>query len=261
LVGFFGNLLGGVLPALFARLLSVGPENVSAYQGTLGVAVSLYLVALIPLAFIRREDRLEPLALDLSLPDAPANVSLPLKLLGKLLLPNAIISIGAALLIPYMNVFFKEKFPIADSTLGIMFSISSVVMGLATLASPLLANRLGKVRALVLTQLISIPFLLTIGFAPWLGVAMVAFWLRASLMNMGNPLYSAFAMEQVNERARARVSSLMGMSWNLGWSMGPYLSGLLQVRVGFSPIFLLTAGMYFIGSIVLYVFFAPKQSR
>jgi MFS family permease len=140
-----------------------------------------------------------------------------------------------------------------------MFSISSVVMGLATLASPLLAGRLGKIRALVLTQLVSIPFLLTIGFAPWFGVAMAAFWIRAALMNMGNPLYQAFAMEQVDERARARVSSLMGMGWNIGWSVGPYISGLMQVRVGFAPIFLITTGTYVVGSIIPYVFFAKTE--
>ena len=44
----------------------------------------------------------------------------------------------------------------------------------------------------------------------------------------------------------------MGMGWNIGWSVGPYLSGLLQVRVGFSPIFLITVGTYVIGSIIPY---------
>lgn len=259
LVGFFGNLIGGLLPALFAILLSVDTESVPAYQGTLWVVVGLSLAAVIPLALIREEERIGPLSSVPSLPGVPANAPLPFKLIGKLLLPNAIISIGAALLIPYMNVFFKEKFPIPDSVLGAVFSVSSVAMGLATLASPMLAGRMGKIRALVLTQLISIPFLLAIGFAPWLGVAMVAFWIRAALMNMGNPLYSAFAMEQVDERARARVSSLMGMGWNIGWSVGPYLSGLMQVRVGFSPIFLITAGTYLAGSIMPYVFFAKTD--
>jgi len=259
LVGFFGNLIGGLLPALFAILLSVDTESVPAYQGTLWVVVGLSLAAVIPLALIREEERIGPLSSVPSLPGVPANAPLPFKLIGKLLLPNAIISIGAALLIPYMNVFFKEKFPIPDSVLGAVFSVSSVAMGLATLASPMLAGRMGKIRALVLTQLISIPFLLAIGFAPWLGLAMVAFWIRAALMNMGSPLYNAFAMEQVDERARARVSSLMGMGWNIGWSVGPYLSGLMQVRVGFSPIFLITAGTYLAGSIMPYVFFAKTD--
>jgi len=259
LVGFFGHLIGGLLPAFFAALLNVGPESVPAYQGTMWVVVGLTLATLIPLVLIREGERSASISSASPATGAPTQVRLPFRLAAKLLLPDAIMSIGAALLIPYMNVFFKEKFPIPDSTLGAMFSVSSVLMGLATLASPVLAGRLGKIRAMVLTQLASIPFLLTIGFAPWFGVAVVAFWLRRALMNMGAPLYSAFAMEQVDERARARVSSLMGMGWNIGWGVGPYISGLMQVRVGFQPIFLITAGTYLVGSILPYLFFAKTD--
>ena len=70
----------------------------------------------------------------------------------KLLLPNAIISVGAALLIPYMNVFFRERHHVPDETLGVIFALSSVVTGVATLAAPLLARRFGKVRSVALAQ-------------------------------------------------------------------------------------------------------------
>jgi len=40
------------------------------------------------------------------------------RLIVKLLLPNAIISLGAALLIPYMNVFFRERHQVPDGTLA-----------------------------------------------------------------------------------------------------------------------------------------------
>jgi len=128
--------------------------------------------------------------------------------------------------------------------------------GVATLSAPLLARRMGHVRAIVFSQLASIPFLLTLGFSPWLGVAVTAFWVRAALMNLGNPLYSAFAMEQVDEASRARVSSLLGMGWNIGWSVGPYLSGLMQMRVGFGPIFLVTTAAYIIGAATVHLLFA-----
>jgi len=63
----------------------------------------------------------------------------------------------------------------------------------------------------------------------------------------------------VDERTRARVSSLMGMGWNIGWSVGPYVSGLMQVRVGFTPIFLITTATYIVGCIIPYVFFAKTD--
>jgi MFS family permease len=156
-----------------------------------------------------------------------------------------------------MNLFFKEAYPISDKTLGLLFSVSAVITGVATLASPLLADRWGRIRALVFTQLASIPFLLLIGFSGMFWVSGIAFWVRAALMNMGNPLYSAFAMEQVVERERATVSGLLGMSWNIGWTIGPYVSGYMQANpnIGFKPIFVITCTLYVVASIVEKVYF------
>jgi MFS family permease len=134
---------------------------------------------------------------------------------------------------------------------------------LATLASPLLAARWGRIRALVFTQLASIPFLLLIGFSGIFWVSGISFWVRAALMNMGNPLYNAFAMEQFEERERATVSGLMGMSWNIGWTIGPYLSGYMQASpsIGFPPIFIITCSFYILASILLKVFFQRMDDR
>jgi MFS family permease len=181
----------------------------------------------------------------------------------RIFLPNVIISLGAAILIPYMNLFFKETYPISDKMLGTLFAISSVITGLATLASPLLAARWGRIRALVFTQLISIPFLLLIGFSGNFWVSGASFWVRAALMNMGNPLYNAFAMEQFSERERATVSGLMGMSWNIGWTIGPYLSGYMQAspEIGFPPIFVITCTFYIVAAILEKVFFQRRDDR
>jgi MFS family permease len=162
-----------------------------------------------------------------------------------------------------MNLFFKETFSISDKTLGGLFAVQSIVTGLATLASPMLADRWGRIRSLVITQMTSIPFLLTIGFAPLFWVSGVAYWVRAALMNMGNPLYSAFAMEQVMERERATVSGLMGMSWNIGWTVGPYLSGYMQAQpnIGFKPIFVITCCLYVLASLLMRAYFQNLDDR
>ncbi len=227
LVGFFGTLIGGYLPTLFGGLMSVDAESPQAYAATLGMVVALSALSLLPVFMIKEQPRPA---------DAEARSLLPWRnisnpgLIVRIFVPNILISMGAAILIPYMNLFFKDTFAVSDTTLGGLFAVSSVVTGTATLASPVLADRWGRIRALVMTQLTSIPFLLIIGFAPALWMASLAFWVRAALMNMGNPLYNAFAMEQVTERERATVSGLLGMSWTIGWTVGPYLSGYMQAQ-------------------------------
>jgi MFS family permease len=109
----------------------------------------------------------------------------------------------------------------------------------------------------------SIPFLILIGFSGYFWVSSLAFWIRAALMNMGNPLYSAFAMEQVEERERATVSGLMGMSWNIGWTIGPFVSGYMQANpsIGWQPIFLITCSLYILASILMRSFFQRMDDQ
>ncbi len=63
-------------------------------------------------------------------------------------------------------------------------------------------------------------------------------------MNMANPLYHAFAMEQIPEATQGSVNSVMELSWQFGWTVGPYVSGLVQAAYGFSPLFVATAMIY-----------------
>jgi MFS family permease len=260
LVGFGGTMVGGDLPTLFGNMLEVDIESPAAYGATLAVTAALSAFALLPVFLIKERPR--PAA-------ARARSVLPWqnignrRLVARIIGPNVIISMGAAILIPYMNLFFKETFSISDRVLGTLFAVSSVITGLATLASPIMADRWGRIRSLVFTQLASIPFLLLIGFSGNLWVSGVAFWARAALMNMGNPLYSAFAMEQVQERERATVSGLMGMSWNLGWTIGPFLSGYMQEHpdIGFQPIFVITCVLYVMASLLEKAFFQHMDDR
>jgi MFS family permease len=262
LVGFFGTLVGGYLPSVFGNVLGVDIESALAYGTTLGVTVALSAFALVPVFLIEERPRLAT-AQQPGEPRPAAQFLKPWRglsnpgLVARIFVPNIIISMGAAILIPYMNLFFKETYPISDKTLGTLFAVSSVITGMATLASPMLARRWGRIRALVMTQLASIPFLLLIGFSGVFWISGIAFWVRAALMNMGNPLYSAFAMQQVEEQERATVSGLMGMSWNIGWTVGPYLSGYMQANpnIGFQPIFLITCSLYIMASLLEKAFF------
>ncbi len=43
---------------------------------------------------------------------------------------------------------------------------------------------------------------------------------RNSLMNAGNPIFSAFAMEQVSPGERATLSAAMSVLWQVGWVIG-----------------------------------------
>ena len=103
--------------------------------------------------------------------------------------------------------------------------------------------------------------LVWIGFVPLLPVSVGAFWLRGALMNMGHPLYTAFMMERTAQEERGTVNSIVQMSWQVGWMVGPVISGAVQARVGFSPLFLATGTFYALSAGLLYYFFRDAESE
>ena len=62
-------------------------------------------------------------------------------------------------------------------------------------------------------------------------------------------------MEQVPEQEQGTVNSLRTMAWQLGWTIGPFLSGIVQVRYGFAPLFVSTATLYTLATVLTWVFF------
>jgi MFS family permease len=254
---FFGLLLAGVLPGVFASLLSVGAETATAYRASLWVGSGLYALTLFPLLRTRATTTTPEPSDGLRLREM---LSPPGPLL-KLFLPQVVIGFGAGALVPFLNVFFKTKFGLPDVTLGLLFAVQSVFMGIATLAGPALADRWGKPRAVVGVQLLSVPFLGMLGYLPLLPLASIGFLCRAALMNAANPLYTAFAMERVSPHQRGAASAMMQISWQGTRALSSLASGYLQEISGFSALFPITIVMYTLASALIYTFFIHGQPK
>jgi MFS family permease len=259
LSGAFGSVLAGQLPARFASWLDVPARSATAYQAVLLGSVGLGLFTLVPLLLIKEPSaKREHSAI--RRPDSSVWQVLKKPLTLQLSLPNLLIGFGAAILIPYINVFFLEQYAVTDQNLGILFSLSSLLVGVGSIIGPKIAGALGgKIRAVVFTQGLSLLFLLIMGFSPFIWLAAVGFLMRGVLMNMAVPLYSAFSMEQIHEREQGTVNSIKELAWQVGWAAGPYISGLVQVSYGFTPLFITTAVLYGAAIVFTWVFFGKRE--
>jgi MFS family permease len=258
LAGAVGSLFAGQLPSVFGVLLHASSTSAIAYRWVLATNILLGITSLIPL-WMMKEPKTPQTPLT---PQArPGGLDRTLtRLILKLASPNFLIGIGAAILIPYMNVFFKDRFHISDSLLGILFSLSALFIGVGSLIGPRLTLQLGgKIRTVVFTQLASVVFMLMVGFIPSLWIAGVSVLMRGALMNMATPLYSAFCMEQTPAPQQGFVSSVLNIAWQIGWSVGPYISGIVQVRYGFTPLFLATTVLYLLAIGTTWLFFRSSE--
>ena len=247
-----GNWIGGYLPSWMGHAQNVSATSSAAYGNSVLIAGLGALIATLPLVFIKspnitRSQRTVFAPFEF----AKKNPSL----LVKLVLPMLITSIGAGLIMPFMNVFFRVVHHQPDPVIGTLFAWGSLAMGIGLLIAPPLAERFGKIQVVVITQAISIPFLILLGFSPIFWVGAATYYIRLALMNMSSPVYQTFVMEHVEPSARATVASLTSMAWNFGWAFSPTISGWLQVKYGFIPPFIGTITLYTISVFMYWAFF------
>lgn len=261
--GVIGSFIGGLMPEWFEQLLGIQQGNVESYFGVLLTSFIILILTLIPASMIpsgaggqAKPDASQATPNRKDLFKSIQNI-LQKKIIWQLFIPNLLIGLGAALMVPYLNLFLVETFFVSDQALGTVFSLASLFTGIGTLFSPWIARRLGsRIYALVLAQGSSLVFLLLLGFSPFLGLALIGFWGRTMLMNMAQPLYTTFSMEQVDEDEQGTLSSMLTLSWQIGWALMPTLSGFIQEQVGFTPIFIATAILYALSTLLIWTFFS-----
>lgn len=253
-----GSWIGGYLPTWIGTARGVSAISSEAYAGTLLVVSLAVAAGLFPLSMLRTP-RTQPSEKSVFAPLSYASKNPAL--LGKMILPMLITSIGAGLIMPFMNVFFRQVHHQPDPVIGSLFAWGSLAMGVGLLLAPPLADRMGKIQLVVATQSLSIPFLIILGFSPLFWMSTIAYYIRLALMNMSGPVYQTYVMEHVEPSARATVASLVSMSWNFGWAFSPTISGYLQVRYGFGPSFLGTIVLYTVSTILYYAFFLRGKNR
>jgi MFS family permease len=250
--GIAGNLLGGGLPRILeARGLAGSP--MLAFRGTLLAGAMLSLTALLALLGVRerrggaRASR-----------DEPVRARDHKALLGRLGLNFALLGLGAGLIMPFFNLYFARRYHASAGQIGVWFSVSQVITLVATLLGPLIARKAGKLRAITTLQLLSLPFLVTLGFETTLMVSVLAFWGRSAFMQMSSPLINSYAMDQLPPTLRARAHGLNNMLWYSGWALSSLLAGHVIARLGWAYPYYLTACFYGVATLTFWLNFRAK---
>ena len=260
--GMVGNLVAGQLPGLASSLLNTPANSALSYQLVIISGIILGATCLVPLFLIKKFDFEDDEDHQEATPNPINSIRslFSLKIIQQLFIINSLVGLGAALLIPYFNVFFREVHDMSDKSLGLLYSISSLLVMIGSLSAPWLARVLkSKIVATNLTQLLSIGFLLLAGFSPLLWLAQIGFLLRTVLMQLSSPLLENFAMEVSPPGREGTIAGIRSMGWQIGQTIGLLVSGLVQSRFGFSPIFIITASLYFLSIVLAWLYFRPME--
>jgi predicted MFS family arabinose efflux permease len=240
---------------LLAEALS-GPlgSETAGLRAALAAAAALSLVAVVPYARVRAD----------APGDAPRTwreVVVPREagLVFRLVLPVFLVGFGAGLTIPFLNLYFRDRFGLGPGPIGGIFAVAQVLTVGGFLLGPILARRFGPVRAVVGTELLSIPFFLLLALTGDLAVAVAAFWMRGVLMNMNHPVSAVFGMETVSPDQQTVYNSVRTFAWNLSWMASAATGGWLVHRTGgYEAGMYATMGLYLAAAALFGFFFRHR---
>ena len=249
-MGIAGSLIGGWLPALLDRsLIHAESLRIALLTGS-----AIGLLGLIPAMRLDAKVR-DPLPMRWEAFHVRLVRGQPWAQLGRLILPGFIIGLGAGLIIPFLNLYFRDEFNLTTAEIGHYFAIQQAMMVAGILLGPAMVRRWGMVRALLICQLGSIPFFATMALTTSQLLAGIAYLFRGTLMNMGNPIQTQFTLEQAGRQSTVTANALTTVSWNLAWALSTAAGGAIIVGWGYRTTMWLAVIMYLIAASLLWAMF------
>jgi len=254
-VGALGSVIGGTIPVIAGHLLHESSGATMPLRIALSGTAVISAVGAIPLLGIRAVD---------GAPEGRTRAwrfrKSDLRLFGKLLCADALQAFGAGAVIGFLPLFFALRYGLSAGVLGILFTTTGILSGVASLAAPMLARRLGDLRALITAQALIAPAILFTALAPFVWLAILFEVCRTGLRGTVDPIYTPFAMTRVPARQRGALGGLYNVTWATGFSLGPLISGAIQVHAGFGPAFTMSAACYAVAAATMFLFFRDSSA-
>ena len=176
-------------------------------------------------------------------------------LILKAISPLILISIGAGLTIPFVNLFFNSIFHFSSSDFSILGSATAFLVFFSSLMVPTLKQKYGYWMTIVFVQGLSICCLITLAMTELFSnshyaiyFAVTAYVLRQPLMHMAHPSSNELMMNFVGKRNQELISALSSSLWSASWFISAKIFEWLRLlNFHYYEIFLITAVLYIIG--------------
>lgn len=264
--GIVGSLIAGTLKDGLAAWTG---DELFAYRATILLGAAFVLSAALPFSAIRSGTEGPA---DAGNPRAAEGAGALARLFGfrsrvdpllyfKLLVPNFLVGCGAGLTIPYLNLYFKNVFGMSDSAIGAAVAAGQVFTFVGVSLAPALSQRMGRRRSIVITQALSVPFIVILTYVHSFFVVLLAYLARQVLMNLSSPLQDNYLLSSVPPDQQHFMNALKMLFWTGSWMIAARASGTLISSGGFAPSFTATAALYAASTALFWAFFLRREKR
>jgi MFS family permease len=155
-----------------------------------------------------------------------------------------------------VSLWFFSKFSVDLAAISVIFSVAGVLTAFSFFAAAKIADRIGLVNTMVFTHIPSNVFLILVGFAPSLPLAIAFYLARMTLSQMDVPTRQSYIVAVVSEDERTPAAGITNISRNISQAVSPSLTGyILQILPTLSAPFILGGALKIAYDIALYVNF------
>ncbi|MEW6723301.1 MAG: MFS transporter [Bacillota bacterium] len=269
--GIAGNILAGFLPRvilLFAPQL----DKVGVYRAAFSFALVVALYGIYNLFQIgetsparangssehKRRYHRSPLRLSLrGLFNLPRR---DMVFLGKYVLSDSFLALGAGHFMPFMQTYFIARYNASPEEAGVITSLAQAAVIIGIAIAPVLGERFGITRSVLLTRLIALPLLIFLAFAPNLLVVALIYSLRNATQQMSGPLTNHFMLDNLDRNARATANGVL-QTFNAGVrALAMYSAGMVITRYGYPWIFIIAFTTYSVSAALFWAFFVRRDA-
>jgi predicted MFS family arabinose efflux permease len=134
---------------------------------------------------------------------------------------------GGFVSLSLLSYWFFLVYKMSLGNLGDIFFVVNVITALSVLAAPIMAERIGNLRTMVLTHLFSNVFLIAIPLVGSVVPAVTFLFLRQSLSQMDVPTRQMFMVEIFQSEERVTANAVTNTSRSIASVFGSPISGLL----------------------------------
>jgi MFS family permease len=170
---------------------------------------------------------------------------------------NALIGVGAGLVIPWLPLVFQEGMGASSLELTAMVTAANIAIAISWFIIPKFAEARGSVLLIASCQITSVAFLLAIPYSAFsLLLVGFLFTARSVLMLVPTPVLNAYVMNIVTEEIRASFWAISQLTWTVAYAAAFAASGYIWANdYSKTEPFIYCSIVYVISSLIFYFYF------
>ncbi len=171
--------------------------------------------------------------------------------------------LSMGLITPYYPIIFHAFFHLTTAQVGYLMSAGGVLSGVADIFTPSLTERIGFLRLITRTRIISATMMLLIPFSPAAYVAALLYLVMTPLRAISLPAQTALQMTLISEGRRATSSGLNQATRLLASAIATYSGGTLMAFGPLAIPFAVAAAFTYFNTGVYYYYFSgiPEANK